>query len=57
MTDSLFSQSTNDQRPLADRLRPATLDDVVGQQQRSFELLSHTARLNAQAEAFKHLGA
>lgn len=33
MTDSLFSQSTNDQRPLADRLRPATLDDVVGQQQ------------------------
>ena len=33
MTDSLFSQNSNDQRPLADRLRPQTLDDVVGQQQ------------------------
>ena len=33
MTDSLFSQATNERRPLADRLRPTHLDEVVGQQQ------------------------
>ena len=33
MTDSLFSQSIDHRRPLADRLRPQSLDEVVGQQQ------------------------
>ena len=47
MTDSLFSQSIDHQRPLADRLRPQTLDEVVGQQQ----LLADGAPLRQMVES------